>query len=141
MRDTAFTLGAVIDELDGIDGAGALRAEPMSVMQAIFVYGDYFLPQWVGGLAIDLAPLVIVLLLTLRMQLLRSMRDRDAPTSITGEQMEMAVAQIGRIMDAARRLDGGDAALPAPKPNAGPRPPVLDGAAPLFGEAEARKDG
>lgn len=130
MRETATTLAGAVDALERIDAGRALQFEPMSVMRAIFVYADQFIPQWIGGTAIDLAPLVIVLLLALRVQMLRAAAEEDGPSDLTGQQIEAAMDQVVRIMEASRALNAPQRTLPPAvtqkAPNL-PPPPLGDG--------------
>lgn len=143
MADTAATLSEAVDALSAVDDGDALRFDPMSVMQAIFAYGDQFIPQWIGGVAIDLAPLVIVLLLTLRVQMLRGAATEGGPSDLNGAQIELAMAQVARIIAASQGISAAPRPILPPRVDADPARPAerADLPPPPLGDGWERKDG
>lgn len=94
MALTVSILRDAMAELATLDTADLIAAEPASVMLAIFKHGEQFIPQWIGGLAIDLAPLVLLILLRTRVQLQRLVTDRTTPTDPM-----LSLSQVVAVME------------------------------------------
>lgn len=79
VKDVTEPLSKAVLELGALDVSQKLVFKDLSVTNAVFTYADQFVPQWIGSLALDLAPVLVLFFLRLQVLMIRRRKDKDHP--------------------------------------------------------------
>ncbi|WP_371412558.1 hypothetical protein [Rhodovulum sp. BSW8] len=108
LRDRADTLEAAATEVATRPEPAEVEYTPLSAADAVIRYAGNFVPSWAGAIAIDLLPGVLVFILMVTHQAIRTSR------GVSALQDTMTVAELRAAIEAARALGLDDRAAPAP---------------------------
>ncbi|ARC90805.1 hypothetical protein B5V46_19060 (plasmid) [Rhodovulum sp. MB263] len=123
LRDRADTLKAAATEVATRPEPAEVEYTPLSAADAVIRYAGNFVPSWAGAIAIDLLPGVLVFILMVTQQAIRSSR------GVSPLQDTMTVAELRAALEAARALGLEERAAPA----TGASPPARPKAVPFGG--------
>ncbi len=95
----AATLERAADDVIAIPPPTETTYTPISAADAVIRYAGNFVPSWAGAIAIDLLPMVLVLIVAVTQSAIRSGRSQ------LGIEHRMTVAEMRAAVAAAREVD------------------------------------
>lgn len=92
---------------------------PISTADAVIKYAANFIPSWAGAIAIDLLPMVLVLIIAVTQSAIRAGRDGSTTEDL------MTLADLRAAMTALREVEDSQKPQPQPQPQPATPPPPL----------------